>query len=226
MSRTHYLKVVIGLKNPAYGFKMNTDGKIVKTKMSRAEAQALINKASRASVALFSSIVQLIARHGHIALGFSKPQACLRKRLPHISNSYICRLLQATDTYLTVDRKLIYLDSVSENTFRPMQHLNQKDCVAIWQWVLENRYQPNQRITIRMISEAMDALNILSHTHCVSEHQDSITVRLDRDLLPKFARHIDRIENAFRSSHINSREEWQHLAKLVYQQLLRNCPVE
>lgn len=226
MSRTHLLKVVIGLKNPPYGFRMNTDGNIVKTKMSRAEAQVLINKASRASVALFSSVVQLIARHGHIALGFTKPQDCLRKRLPHISNSYICRLLQATETYLSVDRKLIYLDLVSENTFRPMQHLNQEDSVAIWQWVLKNCYQPNQRITSRMISEAMDALNILSHAHCVSEHQDSVKVRLDHDLLPKFARHIDRIENTFRSSHISTREEWRHLAKLVYQQLLRNCPAE
>ena len=68
----------------------------------------------------------------------------------------------------------------------------------------------------------MDALKIRSHADCVSDHQATITIRIDQEVLPKFNRHIDRICDAIRDSDINSQEEWRIVAKLVYEQLLRN----
>lgn len=224
MSGTHYLKVAIGLKRPPYSFMVDTQGKFKKSAMTRAEAQELIKKASHASTIVFSSVVQLMARGGYRALGFAKPQDCLRKRLPHISNSYICRLLKATDTYLTVDPTLTYLSLVSESTFRPMQHLKPDQLHAIWNWVLKYRYKNNHRITSGMITEALDAMNILSYEHCVNNHHGGITIRMDADLMPLFSRHIVRITEAFRTQNVNSREEWRQMARLVYQQILRNCP--
>lgn len=218
MSRTHHLQIFIGKKYPPYRFITNP---AARKPMTKTEAQLLLKNASKASNFLFSCVVKLIARRGYLALGFVKPHDCLRKKIPDISNSYVCRLIQASDTYLSMDPKLLQLQWVSESTFRPLVHLQEKDLQAIWEWVLDHR-DGDSRITSRDMNKAMDALGIKSHENCYGEHQASISVRIDREILPKFRRHIFRIADAIRDSDINSKEEWRIVAKLVYQQLLRN----
>jgi hypothetical protein len=220
MSRTHPLQIVIGRKFPAGRFVTNP---AALKPMTKAEALQTVKKISRASTFLFENVVLLIAKKGYVALGFEKPQDCLRKKIPTISNSYICRLLQATEIYLTVDPDMEYLQLVSESTFRPLQHLSDKDCKAVWNWVLNNIIG-YRRITSRDINKAMDALKIMSHENCVSPHQTGITVRIDQELIPKFRRHIERISDALVDNGINTEYEWAQIAKMIYQQILNNCP--
>jgi hypothetical protein len=217
MSRTHPLQIVIGRKFPADRFTTVNQ----KPSMTKAEALQTVKKISRASTFLFENVVLLIAKKGYVALGFEKPQDCLRQKIPTISNSYICRLLQATEIYLTVDTDMEYLRWVSESTFRPLVHLPEKDLVAIWEWVLKHR-KGDTRISSRDINKAMDALKIMSHANCVSPHQTGITVRIDQELIPKFRRHIERISDALADNGINTEAEWKQIAKMIYQQLLRN----
>lgn len=216
MSRTHPLQIVIGRKFPADRFTPANK----KPSMTKAEALQTVKKISRASTFLFENVVKLIAKNGHRALGFEKPQDCLRKKIPTISNSYICRLLQATEIYLTVDPDMEYLQLVSESTFRPLPHISEQDCKVVWNWVLNNTIG-YRRITSRDVNRAMDALNIMSHENCVSPHQTGITVRIDQELIPKFRRHIDRISDALADSNINSADEWKQIAKIIYFQIIQ-----
>ncbi len=217
MSRTHHLQIFIGKKYPPYRFVTNP---AARKPMTKTEAQLLLKNASKASNYLFFCVVKLIARRGYLALGFVKPHDCLRK-YTEISNAYVCRLIQASDTFLQMDPKLLHLKWVSEGAIRPLVHLPEKDLVAIWEWVLEHR-DGDSRITSRDMNKAMDALGIKSHENCYGEHQASISVRIDREILPKFRRHIFRIADAIRDSDINTEEEWKIIAKMIYQQILRN----
>jgi hypothetical protein len=216
MSRTHPLQIVIGRKFPADRFTPANK----KPSLSKAEALQLVKKISRASTFLFENVVLLIAKGGHRVLGFAKPQYCLRQKIPTISNSYICRLLQATEIFLKVDPDMEYLNLVSESTFRPLQHISDKDCKAVWNWVLNNTVG-YRRITSRDVNRRMDALNIMSHENCVSPHQTGITVRIDQELIPKFRRHIERIRDALADSNINSADEWKQIAKIIYLQIVK-----
>jgi len=211
------LQIYIGKKYPPYRFLTNP---AVRKPMTKTEAQLLLFKANKASNFLFASVVTLIARRGYLALGFVKPHDCLRK-YTEISNAYICRLIQATDTYLQMDPKLLHLHWVSEGALRPLVHLQKKDLEAIWEWVLNHR-DGDTRITSRDMNLAIDALNILSHENCAVEHQAAVTVRIDRELLPKFRRHIFRIADAIRDENINSKTEWEIISKMIYRQLLKN----
>ena len=216
MSRTHALQIVIGRKHPANRFTPTKQ----KPSLTKAEALQLVKKISRASTFLFENVVQLIAKKGYKVLGFDSPQDCLRKKIPTISNSYICRLLQATETFLKVDPKMEYLNLVSESTFRPMQHLTDEECKAIWDWVLNNIIG-YRRITSRDVNQAMDALNIMSHANCVSPHQTGLTVCIEKELIPKFRRHIERISDALADSNINTEAEWKSIAKIIYFQVIQ-----
>jgi hypothetical protein len=216
MSRTHPLQIVIGRKFPADRFTPANK----KPSMTKAEALQTVRKISRASTFFFENVVILIAKKGYQVLGFEKPQDCLRKRIPTISNSYICRLLQATETFLKVDPKMEYLNLVSESTFRPMQHLTDEECKAIWDWVLNNIIG-YRRISSRDVNLAMDALKIMSHENCVSPHQTGITVRIDQELIPKFRRHIERISDALADNGINTEAEWKSIAKIIYLQIVK-----
>ena len=211
------LQIYIGKKYPPYRFLTNP---AARTHMTKTEAQLLLNKANKASNFLFASVVTLIARRGYLALGFVKPHDCLRK-YTDISNAYICRLIQASDTYLQMDPKLLHLQWVSEGALRPLVHLQTKDLQAIWDWVLKHR-DGDTRITSRDMNLAIDALNILSHEICAVEHQAAVTVRIDRELLPKFRRHIFRIADAIRDENINSKTEWEIISRMIYKQLLKN----
>ena len=81
-------------------------------------------------------------------MGFDKASDCLRDRIPDLSNSYICRLLQATEIYLQADNNMQHLNRVSESTFRRMVHLTDKEITLVWQTVLEETEGScRQRIT-------------------------------------------------------------------------------
>lgn len=92
-----------------------------KSLISKADAELLVHKLNSASNSIFTTVVNLVQTHGYIALGFSSPTSCLKKRVSDLSGSYICRLLKACDTYLMLDPELGYLNMVAESTFRPLQ---------------------------------------------------------------------------------------------------------
>ncbi|QPK62916.1 hypothetical protein IVG45_19130 [Methylomonas sp. LL1] len=193
----------------------------IKPTITKAEALKLISEIGFSTTKVFKNIVLLVSTRGYIALGFKKPSDCLRKRLPELSHSYISRLITATSIYIKLDPKRIYLNKVSEATFRPLQNISDKDSDLVWKYILNHYEQHVKRINSRHIVKAMNALNIHSREECISNHQTTITVRLDREILPKFNRHINQISNAIRDSKINSKEEWAIVAKLIYQQLLK-----
>jgi hypothetical protein len=220
MSRTHPLQIVIGRKYPANRFTPVNQ----KPTLTKAEALQTVKKISRASTFLFENVVLLIAKKGYVALGFEKPQDCLRKKIPTISNSYICRLLQATEIYLTVDPDMEYLNLVSESTFRPLQHISDKECKAVWNWVLNNTIG-YRRITSRDVNRAMDALGISSHENCVSVHQPStFSICISEKYQPIFRRYIERISDTIMEQNTQTQAEWKLLAKLIYQEILDSCP--
>lgn len=219
MSRTHALQIVIGRKYPANRFTPVNQ----KPSITKSEALEMVKRISRASTSLFENVVLLIAKKGYLVLGFNKPQDCLRKKIPELSNSYICRLLQATETFLKVDPKMEYLKLVSECTFRPLQHLSDDDCKAAWTWVLNNQTE-YRRISSRDINKAIDALDIHSHEDCISVHRPAFSVCISEKYQHIFRRHIERISDSIMDQHIDTKDEWKQLAKLIYQEIMNSCP--
>ncbi len=196
--------------------------KASKSNITKLEAEVLINRINSASSSVFKNVVLLIVNKGHLALGFTKPQDCLRKRVPDISNSYICRLLRATDTYLLLDNRLQYLHKVTEATFRPLQDVTQEDAQSVWNAVI-NQCKTTKRITSKDIRHAMKDLGIESKS--TKMEPGTKTIEMDAELQETVDRYVSKIGNVIRLSHVSTKEEWRQLSKLIYQQLLATCPI-
>lgn len=215
--KTHYLRTFTETKE----FHDLITSSPLKPTITKAEALKLVAEIGSASSKVFKNVVLLVSKHGYIALGFNKPSDCLRKRLPELSNSYISRLLTATDIYLKLDPKLIYLNKVSEATFRPLQDVADKDSVSIWKYVL-NHYEKNvKRINSRHIIKAMNALNV-----DVVNSKPVITISISEEFRPQIQNYVNKISQSIIRPNVNSREEWRQFAKLIYQQLLDQCQFE
>lgn len=192
-----------------------------KPTITKAEAIKLVTEIGMASTKVFKNVVLLVSKRGHIALGFSKPADCLRKRLPELSNSYISRLLTATDIYLKLDPKLIYLNKVSEATFRPLQDVSEEDSITVWKYVLNNYGQQNKRINSRHIMKAMANLNIQ-----VTNSKPSTPIHISQQLQPQVQHFVKLISHSLLLPNVHSRAEWRQFAKLIYQQLVEQCQFE
>lgn len=194
-----------------------------KSLLTKLEAEVLINRINAASINVFKNVVLLIMNKGYQALGFTKPQDCLRKRVPDISNSYICRLLRATDTYLQLDPQLHFLPKVTEATFRPLQDVSKEDAAKVWSVVISLcESKAIRRITTRDIRRAMMELGIETKNTFA---KDAKVIKMDAELQSTVNRYVTKIGNSVILPHINTKDEWKQFAKLIYQQLLATCPI-
>ena len=215
--KTHYLNV--GQRSKALHFLQALPSTIEKSTITKTEAEMLIANIAHASVRVFKNVVLLMVNKGYIALGFSKPQDCLRKRLPEMSTSYISRLLSATELYLKLDCKLIQLDKVTEATFRPLQNVDDADALKVWTRVLT--VLTDKRITSRHIQRSMDALNIRAATTPVV----SCTLTVDAALQQRVQQCAKRIGTQFILPHVQTKSEYDQLCQLIHKQLLADCPL-
>lgn len=215
--KTHYLRVYDKTKI-TNRFAANS---LPKPTITKAEAIKLVTEIGIASTKVFKNVVLLVSKRGHIALGFSKPADCLRKRLPELSNSYISRLLTATDIYLKLDPKLIYLNKVSEATFRPLQDVSNEDSITVWKYVMNNYEQHTKRINSRHIMKAMTNLNIQ-----VTNLKPSASIQISQQLQPQVQHFVKLISHSLLLPNVHSRAEWRQFTKLIYQQLVAQCQFE
>jgi len=192
-----------------------------KPTITKAEAIKLVAEIGIASTKIFKNVVLLVSTRGYIALGFSKPADCLRKRLPELSASYISRLLTATDIYLKLDPKLLFLNYVSEATFRPLQAIADAEAITVWEHVIKHYGQQNKRINSRHMMKAMEDLNI----HAVNS-KPSAAIHISHQLQPKVQHFVKLISHSLLLPNVHSRAEWRQFAKLIYQQLVEQCQFE
>ena len=136
---------------------------------AKIQAEALLNKIFGSYCNVFKNVVRLIDQKLYLALGFQRPQDCLRHKTPSLSHAYIDRLVRATETYLKLDPSLQYLDRVTEATFRTLQDVRDEDALVVWQEVL--RQNENRRITPNLIKGVMDELGIVTEYPCKSKVQ-------------------------------------------------------
>lgn len=198
--------------------------KTPKPAINKMEAQLLINKIAASSANVFKNVVLLMTSQGYLALGFNKPQECLRKKIPELSNSYICRLLKATAIYVTLDAKLEHLNKVTEATFRPLQSVSDEDAQAVWQQLLATcNNNSNKRFNSRNVTKAMEVLGITASVS-TSKAKPSV-IKLNEQLQHRVERCAKKIGQVLISPNVSSKEEWQQLASLIYQQLMATCPL-
>lgn len=215
--KAHYLNV--GQRSQALHFLQALPSTIEKSTITKTEAEILIANIAHASVRVFKNVVLLMVNKGYLALGFCKPQDCLRKRLPELSTSYISRLLSATELYLKLDHQLIQLDKVTEATFRPLQNVDDADALKVWARTLT--VLTYKRITSRHIQRSMDELNIQGATTPAI----SCTLNVDTALQQRVQQCAKRISTHYMIEHVKTKQEWEQLAHLIYKQLLADCPL-
>lgn len=190
------------------------------TVMSVSTAELLIQDISHASSTIFTSVVKLIAGNGHQALGFDKASDCLRDRIPDLSNSYICRLLQATEIYLQADNNMQHLNRVSESTFRRMVHLTDKEITLVWQTVLEETEGScRQRITGGHTKKAMKQLG-MDTDKCEPKYLENDARPPLKPIVQRFISCYIRLLSNRISPYANTKEQWKIFANAVHQQLL------
>lgn len=194
-------------------FLNSVPSKQEKAAISKAEAEILIHKISSSSHSVFKNVVLLVKTKGYLALGYHKVQDCLRKKVPELSNSYICRLLKAAETYLNLDSSMKYIDRVAEATFRPLQNVSDANQQVVWKIVVEG----SKRITSRDIKRVMEQQNI------------SASIEIKSNFKPDNALHKTLCFQAKRFATIigataKSKDEWQQLCKVFYKELLDTCP--
>ena len=187
-----------------------------KSAISKAEAEVLVNNIGTASSKIFKNVVILVDSRGHLALGHSKIQDCLRQRCPEISNSYICRLVKAADTFLSLDSSLTNLNRVSEATLRQFEGISPLDQKKVWNIAIE---KSDKRITSRDIKRIMDLNNIKAKVD--SSHNNLI---IDLSLKKLVISHAGQIVGLI-SPKIKNKEEWKDICRFLYKQLLISCPV-
>lgn len=214
MTQTHFLTAVPKTK-PSTVCALPLPS--ASTNMSKSEAEALLAQMAKASSQLFQQVVLLVKYEGYRALGFAQPQPCLRKKVPELSNAYICRLLKAATLYLQLDKTLRHLDQVAEATFRPLQPLDLQESRAVWEKVLQKR--PQQKITAQHVKTVLRYLN-LHPKMPVKPAPFTVNQALQRDL----AFQAQRISRHCLKSHVTNQTEWTQVAKWIYQQLLDNSP--
>lgn len=216
MKKIHHLAIQHKQQKTLGFLHSNKPNKILVSALSKEQAAVLINNISTSSFNVFKNVVKLIKYRGHLALHFSKPQECLRKKVPELSNSYICRLLKATDTYLKLDSDLLYLERVSESTFRPLHNIADDDAKRVWANVLQNNKA--DRISAKHIKHAMITLGL------VIELKSKLPVlKVDTALQRDVTLYVQHISKKFLTPHVKSSREWGQLANFIYQQLLKNC---
>jgi hypothetical protein len=217
MTTTHNL---ICTKQQHY-LKLLTAPAIQKSSITKAEAELLIHNISAAASNVFKHVVLLVKSKGYVALGYSKPANCLRKKLPDFSNSYICRLLLAADTYLMLDHELEYINKVSEATFRPLQNVSTDNIERIWQQTLiDNNVSKLSRLTSKYIKRAMEKLGIAAEiTH------KAVPLTLDSKLQRTVDSHVTIIVRDIIAPYANSVAEWKQYANMVHKQVLSACPL-
>jgi hypothetical protein len=218
MTTTHHL---ICTKQQHYLKFLTASPALQKSSISKAEAEVLINKISTSASNVFKHVVLLVKSKGYVALGYSKPADCLRKKLPDFSNSYICRLLLAADTYLMLDHELEHINKVSEATFRPLQNISTDDIERIWQQTLiDNNVSKLSRLTSKYIKRAMEKLGIAAEiTH------KAVPLTLDSKLQRTVDGHVKIIVNDIIAPYANSVAEWKQYANIVHKQVLSACPM-
>lgn len=217
MTTTHNL---ICTKQQHY-LKFLTAPALQKSSMTKAEAELLINKISTSASNVFKNIVLLVKSKGYVALGYSKPADCLRKKLPDFSNSYICRLLLAADTYLILDHELEHINKVSEATFRPLQNVSTDDIERIWQQTLaDNNVSKMTRLTSKYIKRAMEKLGIAAEIN-----HKAIPLTLDSKQQRTVDSHVKIIVSDIIAPYASSVAEWRQYANIVHKQVLSACPL-
>ena len=187
-----------------------------KSKISKQEAEILLSQIDSASCSVFVNVVKLIETRGHLALGFNKLQDCLRVKVPSIGNSYISRLIKAAEIYLQLDSSLLYIDRVSEATFRPLQDITIEDAKVVWTLAVSNA---SNKITSRDIKRAIQSLNIQA-TCNDSKCKVIIHASLHKKITTQAKTILELI-----SGNVTSKDEWQYCCKLLYKQLLNTCPL-
>jgi len=189
--------------------------------ISKAEASHLVSEMGYASSKVFNNVVLLISKQGHIALGYSHPVDCLRKRLPELSASFITRLFTAATIYLKLDPERVYLNKVSEATLRPLQDISDLDAIAVWNHVLDHYEHQLKRINSRHITKAMTALHIN-----VAHSKPAVVVNIGEELQPHVQHYVQKISQAIILPNVHNRAEFRQFAKLIYQLLLDQCQLD
>lgn len=186
---------------------------------AKALAEQLVQTIAKASSRIFKPVVMLVQTQGYRALGYKKPQPCLRARIPEFSNSYICRLLKATDLYLKLDHQLHALDYVSEPAIRPLQALTESEAKYVWKALLKQ--YPKQKITPKYVKKMIARHGFTP----MKAPEKKATVAVDPKLKNAIPFLAKRIANKFILPHVQSPEQWVALVKLIHQQLLTSCPL-
>lgn len=145
-------------KQRSMAFLNNFASKQEKSKISKQEAESLLNSINNLNCKLFQNVVLFIQQKAYFALGYSKPSKALNKA-HSLSPSYVSKLLKSANIYLTVDSKCHYLKYVSENTFRCCAQLDEEDLLLVWNTAVA-KFDPgaDKRITEKHMLKAMKKL--------------------------------------------------------------------
>lgn len=113
------------------------------------------------------------------------------------------------------DPECEYLKYVSENTFRCCYQLNQDQLLQVWNAVVTNfDCDKDKRITEKHMLKAIKELGIAHESKKPSE------IYFDRQRVEKTKSFSLMISNKFIAKNANNQEEWKHLCRIIYQQLL------
>ncbi|MCF8008072.1 MAG: hypothetical protein K9K84_11775 [Methylovulum sp.] len=216
MMNTHYLNV--GQRETSRDFLHALPTVIEKSTLTKSKAEFLIHLIAHASTRIFKNVVLLMVNKGYLVLGFTKPQDCLRNRIPKLSDSDISQLLSATEWYLKLDHLLIHLDKVTEATFSPLQNVDNADAVKVWSRTLT--VLTDNCITSKHIQCSMDALHIKA-----VETKPSEPLPIDAALFDKLAIDAQAICTQFILPHVHSKTEYEQRVNLIHKQLLSHCPL-
>ncbi len=218
MAHTHYLTQS---RHPATQRQL-TAKKSTAT-LTKQDAEALISNISKGSYQVFTNTVLLVNQKAYQVLGFETPQACLRKKVPSLSNSYICRLLRAAFTYLKVDAELTHLNRVTESTFRPLQDVSETEANKVWQNVLAKR-GATKPIAARHIKSVMQALGIAVKAKAPATAKQP-PIKLSQSVQQSMTQSLNKLSKLLIAPNVTTHREWEQFANLIYQQLLTLCPL-